>query len=294
MIMAKWTSVAAGVLVVGGMAVCGAWAFRPAAKAQTPQPKPGAAQKPVDPFAFMNDKERHKDFRYAEIGNMRPLITDERGVRFQSREAILYKDGTAKLWSWGQKDPVAPPLRHIGPIRNLTFFDEANLLVTVSDESVKIWDALSGQLRKELPGQFISPLWLSYARAGQRFVTIDSARTAVTVWDAVTLATIATLRLQKAPSVLEAGISGDGKTVVTFTYGKEQAAELWDVASSRSFATLRPPSPVVREIFAEGGTQLNKPRVLPSKSEHIGRFWDVVQSLAPPEREGAAEPNAKR
>jgi RNA polymerase sigma factor (sigma-70 family) len=294
MIMAKWTSVAAGVLAVGGIAVGGAWAFRPAAKAHAPQTKPGAAQKPVDPFPFMNDPARVKFFRYAEIGNMRPLIRDERGVRFQSREAILYEDGTAELWRPDLKDPVARTLRHTGPIRNLTFFDESNLLVTVSDDSVRIWDALSGQLRKELPGQYISPLWLSFARGGQRFITIGSARTAVTIWDALGLETIATLRLEKAPPVLEAGLSGDGKTAVTFTYGKDQAAELWDVASSRSFAVLRPPSPAVTEIFTDGGTQLNKPRLLPSKSEHIGRFWAVVQSLAPPQREGAAEPDAKR
>ncbi len=121
----------------------------------------------------MNDKERYKDSLSAEIGNMRPLIKNGSRVRFQSREAIRYKDGTAKLWSLEQKDPTAPTLRHKGPIRELTFFDESNLLITLSDESVKVWDALTGEPRKELERQTISPMWLSFAPNAQRFVTIE-------------------------------------------------------------------------------------------------------------------------
>ena len=241
MIMAKLATIAACVLAVGGIAVGGAWVSRPTvraqvpqskpdtakaqvsqskpdtAKAQTPPSKPDAARKPADPFPFMNDKERYQDFLYAEVAGVRPLINTELGVAFQSRLGVLYKDGTAKLWSGDRKDPIAPPLRHTGPIRGLTFFDHSGLLVSVSDDSVRIWDALTGQLRKELSGQYISPLWLCFAAAPQHFVTIDSAHTAVTVWDAVTLDPVATFRMEKAPSPLEAGLSNDGKTAVTFT-----------------------------------------------------------------------------
>ena len=91
--------------------------------------------------------------------------------------------------------------------------------------------------------------------------------------------------MEKPPSALEAGLSNDGKTAVTFTFGKDQAVELWDVASGRSFAVLRPPSRAVKEAFEDGGNQLNKARLLPSQSEHIGPFWDIVRSLAAPEQE---------
>jgi RNA polymerase sigma factor (sigma-70 family) len=281
MMMAKWISVAAVVSISTGLALGGAWALWPTARAQPPQTKTGAPRKPVDPFPFMNDKERYKDFRSAELAGVRPLIQTDLGIAFQQRLGVLYKDGTAKLWSGDRKDPIAPPLRHKGPIRGLTFFDQSNLLVSLSDDSVKVWDALTGKLRKELPGHNISPLWLSYAAAPQRFVTIDSARTSVTVWDAVTLNPMATLRLERVASVLSAGLSNDGRTAVTFTYGKEQAAELWDVAAGRSFAILRPPSPVVTDIFTDQGTGLIKSKVLKSQFEHSGHFWDVVQSLAP-------------
>ena len=229
----------------------------------------------------MNDKERMKDWLQATIGNMRPLIEDEKGVRFQSREAIRYKDGTAKLWSQEKKDPVAPTLRHKGPIRELTFFDESNLLITRSDESIKVWDALTGEPRKELEGQTIRPMWLSFAPGAKRFVTIDSEHKTVTVWDAVTLAAVATLRSADAERIVEAGLSGDGKTVVMFRYSPAPSAELCDVASGRTFATLRPPSSAVAEIFAEGGKPLNRDKLQKSVGQRDTRFWEVVQSLAP-------------
>jgi hypothetical protein len=263
------------------------WAFQPRVGAQGP---PRSVQAPpqrdqeggltVD-APFMNDKERMKDWLEATIGNMRPLIKDARGVRFQSREAIRYKDGTAKLWSQEKRDPVAPIMRHKGPIREITFFDESTLLVTRSDESIKLWDGLTGEPRKELDGQTIQPMWLSFAPVAKRFVTIDSEHKTVTVWDAVTLGAIATLRSANPERVVEAGLSGDGKTVVIFRYGPAPSAELCDIASGRTFALLQPPSSAVTEILAEGGKHLNKNKVQKIVGQRDTRFWEVVQSLTP-------------
>src|SRR5262249_19219228 len=148
--------------------------------------------------------------------------------------------------------------RHTGPIRELTFFDESNLLITTSDESIKVWDALTGEPRKELVGQVVRPLWLSFAPEAKRFVTIDADRKAVTVWNAVSLTAVTTLHPAGAERVVEAGLSGDGKIVAMFRFGADPSAELWEVASGRTFATLRSPSPVVAEVLDEGGTRLNK------------------------------------
>lgn len=275
LVMIKLSSIGAAALTVVGVGLVAAWTFRSSVGASpslvAAQDKPPA--KAAEEFPFLNDKERVKDALYVEIGNMRPLIQDAKGVRFQSRQAVLYKDGTAKLWSLEQKDPVAPPLRQGGPIRELTFFDEASLLVTMSDESIKLWNALNGEPRKELNAQAIRPLWLSFAPEAHRFITIDSGHRVVTVWDAVSLEAVATLR---AEAVVAAGLSGDGKTVVTFRFGPEPFAELWDVASGRLFATLRPPSPIAAEVFAGEGKGLNK-----SKVDRGARFWEVVRSLAP-------------
>jgi RNA polymerase sigma factor (sigma-70 family) len=274
--------------VIGGLAIrpTGAAVAQEPRKAARESKQKTAPPKVEDLFPFMNDKERNKDFVFAEIGNMRPLINDEWGVRFQTREAILYKDGTAKLWRFDQKDPIVPPLRHKGPIRELTFLGSCpsngpNVLVTTSDDSVKLWDALSGAPLAELPDQVMRPLWLSFA--GGRLVTIDSKSKIVTVWDAFTRKAVATIRPSAPDELFDAALSGDGKTVVKIRYGAAAAAELWDVASGRNFATLRPPSAAVTRIYSEGNTAL-------VKSEIAGRdtaFWKVVQSLAPESAEPA-------
>jgi RNA polymerase sigma factor (sigma-70 family) len=294
LLMAKFLSVGAASVAAVGVGLTAAWTLRPGVGAQVPPataqvapkanpvPEDGVLGGDLDEFPFMNDKERMKDYLYAEIGNMRPLVKTTRGVAFQSREAIRYKDGTAKLWSTQQKDPVAPTLRHKGPIRELTFFDESNLLVTLSDDSVKVWDALTGEPRKELDRQTISPMWLAFAPNARRFVTIDSEHKVVTVWDAAGLTAVATLGPAGGDHVVEsAGLSGDGLTAVMFRFKPAPSAELWDVASGRIFATLQLPSSAVAEVFAEGGKSLDHNKLQTSAGQRDTRFWEVVRSLAP-------------
>jgi WD40 repeat protein len=207
---------------------------------------------------------------------MRPLIQTPQGVGFQSREAILYKDGTAKLWSTSQKDPVAPVIRHDDPIRELTFFDEAGLLMTRSDASLKAWDGLTGVLRKEFSGQTITPLWIEFAPVEKRFVTVDRDGRIFTLWDAETLAPVATVNATATARSTAAGLSRDGKTLVRFTFGTDPALELWDIASGRPFAILRSPSAAVTAAYNEHGQKLNEKYL-----ERNGRFWQLVDSLAP-------------
>jgi hypothetical protein len=284
--MAKLVSVGAAAVAVVGLSVVGNGILRsgvgaPVAPiapiAQDQPPAKADRPRPDDLLPFMNDPERKKDFRYAEIGNLRPLVQTPLGVAFQSREAILYQDGTAKLWSAEKKDPVAGPLRHKGPIRELTFFDEANVLVTASDDSIKVWDALTGAFRKELEGQRIRPMWLSFASGPKRFVTIGDGGKSVTVWDASALTPVATLRISGGEGVA-AGLSGDGKTVALFHFGGEASVELWDVPSARPFAMLRPPSPPIAEVFTENDKGLSQ-----TLRERGTRFWQVVRSLSPSE-----------
>jgi hypothetical protein len=66
-----------------------------------------------------------------------------------------------------------------------------------------------------------------------------------------------------------------------FRYDPAPSAELCDVASGRTFATLRPPSSAVTEILADGGKQLNREKLQKIVSQRDTRFWEVVQSLAP-------------
>lgn len=119
-------------------------------------------------------------------------------------------------------------------------------------------------------------MWLSFASEGRGFVTISVERSKVTVWDASRLAAVSVLALGNSDRDIEAGLSGDGRTVAVFHFGANPSVQLWDVASGRRFATLRPPSPSVAEAFTEGGKHLDKARVAQD-----ARFWEIVRSLAP-------------
>jgi len=113
-------------------------------------------------------------------------------------------------------------------------------------------------------------------------VTIDSDHKVVTVWDASTLAAVATVHTASGDPVVEsAGLSGDGMTLVMFRFRPSPSAELWDVASGQRFVTLRLPSSALAEVLAEQGKSLNRAKLQQSSSQRDTRFWEVVQSLAP-------------
>ena len=108
--------------------------------------------------------------------------------------------------------------------------------------------------------------------------------------DEATLDAIATLHPTGTDPVVAAGLSGDGKTVVMFRLSPVPSAELSDVTSGRTFATLRPPSSALAEILAQDGKGLNKAGLLQSAGQRDTRFWEVVQSLAPTAGERKVSP----
>jgi RNA polymerase sigma factor (sigma-70 family) len=290
MLMTHYRILATVVVAMASLLVVAGWIHQISAASQPPEGKPATNElpkaksvetkqtrvgfEPVDDPA--NDRLRHQDFLIATVGNMRPLIKTDKGVSFQSREAILYKDGTVKLWLWGAKEPVCPPLRHDGPIREITFKDEVKLLITVSDDSVKLWDGLSGSLRKEITGQVVRPLFFNFNSPAGRFVTVDLTGAQVTTWDAETLNPIATFRPQGTSRLIGAGLSSDGKTLATIA--EDHTVTLWDTSTKQAFATLRSPSRLLQTVFVDNEAKSLKKPVL-QLHEH---FWNVVQAeLAP-------------
>ena len=288
LLMDQLKSIAAALLTACAVTLIAASTYWNAVGAQVP-PAPSEVKAPplpgdrpdaarttegkIDP----DPMKQRQDSLLGVWGNMRPLIQDEKGVRFQSREAHLYKDGTVKLWTFEGKEPICPPLRHEEPIREVTFYDEAGLLLTTSDASVKVWDGLTGAPRKEIKGQVIRPLFFTRMGAN-RFVTIDTDGRVVTTWDAKTLAPIGEFRPGGTPRLFGAALSPDGKTLMTI--GEDRSVMLWDPGTGQAFATLRPPSALVARVFVDSFKSSNLPTVQADE-----RFWKIVQSFAPPRAE---------
>jgi len=290
MLMTHHKVLATATVAIGSLVVAAGWFHEisgaylaPQGKSTTvdqPKARPVETEKPqavitpsVDPA---NDPRRHKDSLLALFGNMRPLIKTEKGVSFQSREAVLYKDGTVKLWLFDSREPVCPPLHHAGPIREVSFKDEAKLLITVSDDTVKLWDGLSGSLRKEIKGQVVRPLFFNFNSPATRFVTVDVKGAEVTTWDAETLNPIATFRPEGTSRLIGAGLSSDGKTLATIAV--DRSVTLWDASRNQAFAILRSPSRLLETVFVDDEVKSLKKPVL-QLHEH---FWNVVQAEIAP------------
>jgi hypothetical protein len=262
--MAKVQSLAAAFVATGCVALVAVAALR-ASDPQAPPPGQDPIKEKVQAVApperqerlfLFDEREAHKDSLMSVFGNMRPLLRDAKGVRFQSRLAVLTKQGTVRLWSPDSKNPVVPPLRHADPIREVGFLDQANLLITTSETSVKVWNALTGELRKEIEGEVMRPLLLaaigSCAEAGHdpvRFATIDTSGRFVTTWDAATLKQVGTFRPEGAAKLLGAGLTRNGKTLATI--GEDRSVTLWVVGENKPLATFHAPSPLVARCFVD-------------------------------------------
>jgi RNA polymerase sigma factor (sigma-70 family) len=305
LLMTKLRISAAAIAALGGVSLVSAWAANsvanppasgpsaaisartqgPAAgkQAASDNAKPDPAPKPLDELELLADPMRDKDSLASTVGNLRPLVKGQRGMRFQIRIASTYKDGTAKLWSLESRDPVVPPLRHSDPIREAAFIEQAKLLITTSDHSVKVWDALSGALRKAIDGEVMRPLFFSDfstceepGAAPIRFATVDANGRFVTMWDAITLKSIGVIRREGEVKLIGAALTRDGRTLATIA--EDRSITLWAVADKKVFATFRPPSPLVAQCFVDDVRFSSTPPI-----RLDSRFWEIVKPLLPNE-----------
>ena len=266
---------------------------------QPPGPPTGqnAAEKPkqkaVDEAAaglrsndFGNDPARLKDYLIATLGNSLPARGKNGQFSSVNREAVLYRDGTAKLWSFDFRNPVCPPLRDATPIREIAFHGDFGFIVTVAETSVKVWDGVSGELLREIPGQILRPLaFLGYRTDCGRFVTVNTEGSVVTTWDEKSLEAVDRFRPVEPGSkrIIGAALSPDGGTLVTIA--EDRSLALWDAATKQSFATVHPPSQLSASLFNDAACPLLKRPVL-QIDEH---FWEVVEPLKP-----VAKPSPKK
>ncbi len=226
-------------------------------------------------------KDAQKDFVLCIVGNMRPLVRNENGVSFQSRFGFLYKDGSVRIYRRDGQEPVAPALRHSGPIREFAFIEQHGLVLTSSDDSVKVWNGLSGEFRKELSGQFIRPLaFTSISTCAEpgpeplHFVTIDVAGRVITSWDAATLEPAGAFEPEGTAKLLGAGRTRDGKLLATIA--GDHSVTIWSASSKKPLATFFEPLTMAKRCFAEDLNWLKGPRLRLNDE-----FWQAAAPLLP-------------
>ena len=289
MFMSKFLPITAVTLAAVSLCLVPLLSYRTAAGSQPPgtQTVEKAEEKPrkeavknlsaaLSGNDFGNDPARMKDYLIATIQNSLFDRKEHRRVDPVNRMAILYRDGTAKLWSFDSKDPVCPPLSDTTPIREIAFRE--NDLITAAETSVKVWNAVTGELVKDIPGQIFRPLaFLGGNYAADRFVTVSTDGSVVTTWDEKSLEAVDRFRPLEAESKrwIGAALSPDGGTLVTIA--EDRSISLWDAAAKQSFATLRSPSRLSTSVFNDEACPLLKRPVL----RIDGHFWEIVEALKP-------------
>ncbi len=270
LLMDQFRTLAAGLAVASGVALAAAGTLY-ASGGNRQDPDPPVAKKPEPQPAF-DKAERYKDYAMATVGNMRPSTDPADRFRSVAREAILYKDGTVKLYEIDAKDPVVPAIRHVRPIREMNIMDESGLLITSSDDQVKVWDGLTGQPRKVIEGRFARPLFFARDHGAGRFATVDNDGRVVTLWDTRTIEPAVTIRPEGTTRILGAGLSGDGRVLATI--GEDQIVTLRDSARGKPFATIQAPSPLATRCFVDD-------KLIGSHLQLDDRFWEGVGPLMP-------------
>ncbi len=240
-------------------------------------PTPGVDKNPNFNPEFAHDARRYENYLIAIIGNCLSDRDKREAGTSVTREAILYQDGTAKLWSLKAKDPVCPPLRDTTPIREIGFADN-EMLVTSAERSVRFWNGVTGALIKDLPGEVLRPLSFRQDQPpSYRFVTLNTEGTEVTLRDAKSLAAVDHLHPEVSGGRrwIGAAIEADGTTVALIA--DDRTVSLWDLRTKRSFATLQPSSRLTARVFADDVPALFQRPVLRMDKQ----FWQSVEPLKP-------------
>ena len=236
------------------------------------EPNPPRPPK-AEPKLNFDKAERYKDYALATLGNLRPTLDADGQPRRAGREAILYKDGTVKLYAIFAKDPVIATIRHETPIIEMNIWNEEQLLITSSDDTLKVWDGLSDEPLKVIQGRFARPLFFARDGGAGRFATVDLDGRVVTLWDTRTLEPAATIRPDDPTRIIGAGLSKDGKTIATID--EDRTVTLREADGGKPFATLRAPCPPILRVFVD------EPGIGRPMLQLDDPFWESVKPLIP-------------
>lgn len=157
---------------------------------------------------------------------------------------------------------------HTSAIYGVAFSPQGKRLASASrDETLKLWDAATGQMLLALEGHTDTVTSVAFSPDGQRLASASRDKT-VRVWDAATGQQ--TLALEgHTDAVTSVTFSPDGQRLASASWDK--TVKLWDAATGQQTLTLRHHYGVYSVAFSPDGERLGSG----NKAGSV-KVWDVA------------------
>jgi WD40 repeat protein len=202
-----------------------------------------------------------------------------------------WSESDIRVWDAETAEQVGTLKGHTGAVTTLAYSPDGKTLASAGDTTVRLWDVDTGAVRLILRGHQKGVESVAFSADG-KVVASGSFDNTARAWDAASGKLLATFP-QDQP-VLAVAVSPDGKAVASASarwgsgfYNQAPAeVQLWDVAGSRSLATL-PDQP--NQVFAMTFTPDGKSLITASLSGAL-TLWDLATFREPVAGTPAASP----
>ena len=177
-------------------------------------------------------------------------------------------------WEWHRLTYLSDPSTltlggHEDAVTSVAFSPDGTRIVSGSDdETVKVWDAATGENTLTLPGHNEAVSSVAFSTDGTRIASGSDDNT-VKVWDAATGENTLTLRGHQG-EVVSVAFSPDGTRIVSG--GFDKTVKVWDAATGENTLTLRGHEDAVTSVaFSQDGT-----RIVSGGWDKTVKVWDVA------------------
>ena len=188
--------------------------------------------------------------RFSPDGKLLATAGGDSRILLWKSDALL-----ARLQADQPPEPERALLGHTAPVRSLGFSADGGRLVSGGDDgTVRVWDVAAGAPVVRLRGHSNAVRSCVFSPASHDIVLSGGLDGEVRLWNVSTYREQLTLAYERAPEILAAAFSPDGRRVVT-SHRKDlrySTAVLWELTTQRGKPALAETEPRVLE---EGHTQ---------------------------------------
>jgi eukaryotic-like serine/threonine-protein kinase len=202
----------------------------------------------------------------ADIGRVVELLEGQRPKRTGGTDLRNFEWG---YW-WRLTHPGTLSFEgHTGPVASVAVSPDGKRIASGShDQTVKLWDVATGQVRLTLTGHAGAVMSVAYSPDGKRIASCSDDQT-VKLWDAATGQERLTLNAH-AGLLASVALSPDGKHIACGSFSGN--VKVWDAASGLETLTLKGHSRAVLSIaFSPDGK-----RIASGSGDQTLKVWDLA------------------